>query len=76
MATVKITAMHTALGPSIPSPLSATVVQRDLFDTGRPVGVLILSLGSDSIEVWPADPVRIRELRDSLTAVVAKLEKE
>lgn len=48
----------------------------------RPIGVwakpeestLLITIGNDTLEIWPADPFRIRELAAKLMEVAEQLE--
>lgn len=77
MADIHITATHNTGsggigGPSIPSRLVAHIGKRH-WAGGRTTDILILQLGSDVVEIWPADPERVAELALQLTAVAKQL---
>ncbi len=72
MAEIRITAMYNANGPSLPSRLSARLGERS-WPGGGTVPVLLLQLGPDSIEVWPADSEYIRSLGEKLVELAGVL---
>jgi hypothetical protein len=73
MAEIQITAMTTGNGPHIPASLGALLGERD-WPGGGKTPVLKLYFGRDTVEVWPADPIRIRELSVKLARLADKLE--
>src|SRR5882757_3174672 len=70
MATIKLTAIHNANGPDALGEIGAWLKDR-AWPGGGTVKVLMLSVGRDTLEIWPADPERVRELGEKLI-VLAK----
>lgn len=78
MAEIHITALgHCSPGgPHVSLPLWARLVEKWLLPPGAVVPVLQFVLGNDVVEVWPADPARVRELSDKLLMIADELERK
>lgn len=74
MAEIRLTAMKNCNGPMIPSEYYALIMDRPWPGGGR-TEVLYLGIGNDSVEIWPADPIRIRELGEKLIRIANELEE-
>ena len=74
MAEIHLTGMlFSDGGPDIPAPLRAALIR---LASSEKLRVLRLSVGTDAVVIWPADPVRIRELAADLIAVAKQLEEQ
>ena len=65
MASIKLTAMGTMHGLEAPQEIGALIRQRP-WAGGGTTPVLVLSIGRDTVEVWPADPTHLRGLAKKL----------
>ena len=72
-AIIQITAMAQQLGPTLPTEHHARIGQRE-WPGGQTVPILILGIGSDTIEVWPFDVDYVRALGAKLIALADKIE--
>lgn len=74
MAEIKITVIQsTEGGPTIPTQLNVYLAEKK-WPGGGAVNVLVMSFGADTIEVWPADAVRIRELALKMAEIADQIE--
>ena len=77
MAEIKLTAMqrHGLGGPETPGEIGA-IIQMRPWPGGGKVPWLLLFVGNDTVEIWPADPVRIKQLGEKLVRIADELEGE
>lgn len=75
MAEIKITAMDSGSGPSLPTEHGA-FIRRGKWDNGQERLSLVLSLGPDTVEVWPPDPDKIEALGEKLINIAEKIRSE
>jgi hypothetical protein len=73
MAEIHLSAMNNSFGPAMPQQHGAWL--RDApWPGGGTVKHLMLSIGDSTIDIWPADAERIRELADKLAKIAKSLE--
>lgn len=73
MAEIKLTALHhNHGGPDMPTPHYASIRERRLVGRST-VNVLVLQIGGDSVEIWPADPDHIEKLGKNLITIANML---
>ncbi len=72
MATIKIIAESSKLGPSLPTKHGASIGERK-WPGGGTTPILRLFIGDCDIEVWPADPDYIEELGNRLIMLAKDL---
>jgi hypothetical protein len=73
MSDISITAMTSNGGPSLPSAHDVWLEDRE-WPGGGTVKVIRFRLGSDVIQVWPADTHELRQLHTKLGLVCQQLE--
>lgn len=56
---------HGDHGPDYPGEMNARLVDRE-WPGGGTVKRLHLSIGKDSVEIWPADPEQLKQLGEKL----------
>ena len=73
MSVVQITVLHHDRGgPDMPMKHHAWLSER-AWPGGGTVPILVLGIGQDTIEIWPADPEHIDELGVRLQTLAGKL---
>ena len=72
MAAIHLTAMTCGDGPHIPAEIAAWIANK-VWPGGGTVPVLCLGVGTDHLEIWPADPERIEGLAMKLATLARKL---
>lgn len=73
MATIQLSGWHHANGPMIPGELAAWLKDRE-WPGGGTVKVLMMNIGKDTLEIWPADPERLRQLGEKLLVLANRIE--
>jgi len=75
MATIQLTALVQAIGePHIPSELPARINWKE-WPGGGLTPVLKVQVGSDALEIWPADPDKIYSLGRNLLRLAEELRR-
>lgn len=59
-------------GPSLPTSHGVTITQRP-WPGGGTTKAVVLHLGRDTVEIWPADRDKIRELGEKLVKISESL---
>lgn len=78
MATIHLTATEIwggPGGPEVPSPIGCILRERE-WPGGGTVPVLVMSVGTDCVEIWPADPVILDDLASRLKYLAGKLREK